>query len=146
MALSLLGTPLGADNHVPPLQEQFTNFDGLIQKSAGVVAHIQNQLFHALLLQTLQGVFYVAQGLVAKGSKLDIADIVSDHPVIGHGMNHDFGTGNGKVHQLGYALALDRNGHIRADLSAELAHGVIQGEPLGVLAVDFTDTVAGPDA
>ena len=146
VAFGLLGAALGAHNHVAPFQEQFANLDGLVQESTRIVAHVQNQLFHALLLQVLQGVFHIAQGLVAEGGKLDIADVVSDHPVIGHGMNHDFGTGNGKVHQLGYALALDRDGHVCADLSAEFAYGVVQGQALGVLAVDFTDAVAGPDA
>ena len=61
-------------------------------------------------------------------------------------MHDNLCAGNGKVHQTRNAFTFDGDRHVRADLAAELAHGVVQGKSLGVFAVNLSDAVAGTDA
>ena len=135
-----------AHDDVAWFQEEFADFNGLVQKSARIVAHVEDELLHALLLEAPDGVFDIACRLVAKGGELDVADFRRYHAVIGNRVDGDFGSGDGEVHEVWDAFAFNRDRHVRTDFTAELVDGVVQRKSLGVLAVDFADAVASADA
>ena len=142
----LLCATTSANDDVTRLEEQFADFDSLIQKSTRIVAHVEDELLHALLLEAAEGVFDIACRLVAKGGKLDVADFRSDHAVIRNGVNNDFCSGDGVVHEVGNAFAFNGDRHVCANFAAEFVDRVIERHAFCFFAVNFADAVASADA
>ena len=142
----LLCAATGADDDVTRLEEKFADFDSLVQKSTRIVTHVEDELLHALLLEAAEGVFDIACRLVAEGGELDIADFWSDHAVIRNGVNNDFSSGDGVVHEVGNAFAFNSDRHVCANLAAELVDRVIERHAFRFFAVDFADAVTSANA
>ena len=142
----LLGAATGAHDDVTRLEEKFTDFDSLVQKSTRIVAHVEDELLHALLLEAAECVFDIACSLVAKGGELDVADVWSDHAVIRNSVDDDFCSGDGVVHEIGNTFSFNGDRHIGANFTTELVDGVIKRHALCFFAIDFADAVPSADA
>ena len=116
--------------------EDVDDVDGLAQETAAVVAQVDDEILHPLLLELLEGVIDLAAGLVQELVELDVAHLVAEQP-----RPRDVGLFHllafhleGQVLAFGRAIDLHRVG--AAGLSA---HGEVDGVDVAVrrrLSVD----------
>ena len=139
---------LRIDNKVVLFQEFIGYLDGCLQVAAAIVLQIEQQVFHALLLQ---GAHTFHELIVGGGPEIGDADITDARPYHIDGINRLDGNlvaGDDECQLVGNAAAHHAQFHLGSLLAAQTFHDVffrhLDTGDSGV--VDRYDAVAGHDA
>ena len=133
--------------------EEAEDFDGGVEEAAGVVAEVEDEGLHAVVLEAVDGVFeFVGGGLV----ELEEADIADFKVGAGHVRVEDEGVFDGvdlddladeiELEDLGGRGATDGELEGFAGVALEKLDALGEADFGGELVTDFEDDVAGEDA
>ena len=133
---------LQIDDQAVLRQELAAHIDRRIEDPAGVIPHVEDQLFDALGFEPLQRLLEFVGGLALELDDLHIADLVIEHLRL-HALHLDRIADDLELLGLVPAFALDEKPDRRAFGPAHLVHGLVDGHVLGPFIVDLDDLVAG---
>ena len=146
-ALHLLEVAALGEDDGPLLEERIGDHDRLVEQTAGIVAQVDDvtlELLAGLRLEVGDLLVQARVGLLAKGRDLDVDDIVLE-PRLDR-IDDDAIARDLHVEGIVLAFAHDGDGDRRADGTAHLVDGLLEGEPRDLLVVDVGDEVARHNA
>ena len=142
-------TPFGRNDQLALGQEPLADLRCLVEQPAGIVAQIQDQRLHSLLVEFFQGVFQFGAGLFAKLTEPDVTNFILAQRELAFAVDildrvHlDFCAGQLDVPHPGGGRPQYGDGHVRARRPAQPLHRLGQAKFLRALSLDFDDPVPG---
>ena len=149
---------LGADD-ASVRQKQVADLARCLEQAARVVAQIEDQAAHALVLQFLDRLAHLLARRLAETGQTDVADLVFlvEHevpgaeivglaPIAEYARHLDDGPRDGYIDRFLGALVQHGQRHGLPRLALDQIDGLVHAHVLGRFAVDLDDEVAGQDA
>ena len=139
---------LAGGDDLAAIEERVRHHDGLVEQPAGVVAQVDDEA-RELVGADIRGQLVDAAAQALVGLLVELrdaqnADVAFDPGA--HRTDLDHLAGELDLERLLGLLALDLERHRRIDRAAHLVDGLVEVEPLNLLAVDLGDDVVGEDA